>query len=200
MQESWKDIPGYGGKYQADREGRIRRRYRSGKTRLMTPYLKKKMSGSKRYLVKLTKEGRAKEEIVLQLVARTFLGPVPEGCVPFHKNGCQADNYVNNIAYVDKRELGKVTGGMARRRPVVKINNRGEITEAYSSAREAAKKNFMSHQTVIDRCNGRCKNIFAPDGHIYVWDDKESGLKKVMEKLEQMGDSQAGGKGDRIHE
>ena len=140
------------------------------------------------------------EEIVLQLVARTFLGPVPEGCVPFHKNGCQADNYVNNIAYVDKRELGKVTGGMARRRPVVKINNRGEITEAYSSAREAAKKNFMSHQTVIDRCNGRCKNIFAPDGHIYVWDDKESGLKKIMEKLEQMGDSQAGGKGDRIHE
>lgn len=199
MQESWKDIPGYGGKYQADREGRIRRQYRSGKTRLMTPYQKKKMNGSKRYLVKLTKEGRTREEIVLHLVARTFLGPVPEGCVPFHRNGCQADNYVNNIAYVDKKELGKKTGGMARRRPVVKINNRGEIIAAYSSAREAAKKNFMSYQTVIDRCNGRRKNIFAPDGYIYVWDDKESGLKKVMEILERMGDSQAGGKEDRKH-
>ena len=41
MKESWKDIPGYDGKYQADMEGNIRRIYQSGKTRLMTPYHKK---------------------------------------------------------------------------------------------------------------------------------------------------------------
>ena len=51
MKESWKDIPGYDGKYQADMEGNIRRVYQSGKTRLMTPY-HKKMSGSKRLVVK----------------------------------------------------------------------------------------------------------------------------------------------------
>lgn len=41
MVESWKDIQGYNGKYQIDREGRVRRVFASGKTRPMTPYHKK---------------------------------------------------------------------------------------------------------------------------------------------------------------
>ena len=63
MKESWKDIPGYDGKYQADMEGNIRRVYQSGKTRLMTPY-HKKMSGSQRLVVKMTRDKKAKEEIL----------------------------------------------------------------------------------------------------------------------------------------
>ena len=51
MKESWKDIPGYDGKYQADTEGNIRRVYPSGKTRLLRPY-HKHMSGSQRMIVK----------------------------------------------------------------------------------------------------------------------------------------------------
>lgn len=30
MKETWRDIPGYGGKYQIDREGNVRRVYASG--------------------------------------------------------------------------------------------------------------------------------------------------------------------------
>lgn len=41
MIETWKDIPGFEGVYQADREGNIRRLYRNGKTRVLTPYHKK---------------------------------------------------------------------------------------------------------------------------------------------------------------
>lgn len=104
MRENWKNIPGYDGKYQADTEGNIRRIYRSGKTRLMTPYCKK-TSGNQRLVVKLTKDGRGREEILVQLIARTFLGPCPKGCAPYHKNGVQSDNYVQNIAYINKKEL-----------------------------------------------------------------------------------------------
>ena len=60
MKESWRDIPGYGGKYQVDMNGVVRRIYKSGKTRQMTPY-HKKMSGSQRLVVKLTKDGKPKE-------------------------------------------------------------------------------------------------------------------------------------------
>lgn len=180
MKESWKDIPGYEGKYQADREGLICRRYHSGKRRIMTPYRKKRMHGSNRFVVKLTKDGKAREEIVLQLVARTFLGPAPEGCVPYHRNGCQSDNYVANIAYIHKKELGKITGAKSKRRPVAKISRTGEVEEIYFSAREAARKNFMSYQTVIDRCNGRRKSTFAPDGYKYIWDDGREGTGKVI--------------------
>ncbi|MBQ9766988.1 MAG: hypothetical protein IJW37_02665 [Lachnospiraceae bacterium] len=170
MLESWRNIPGYNGKYQADREGNIRRVFPSGHTRAMTAY-HKKMHGSQRLVVKLTLNGKPKEETVLQVVARTFLGPCPEGFVPYHRNGCQRDNYVNNIAYISRVELGRMTGARSRRKPVAKKDGSGEIIEVYSSAREAARKNYMSYQTIMDRCNGKCKSAFAPDGYVYAWDE-----------------------------
>lgn len=185
MIETWKDIPGYDGKYQADTEGNVRRVYKGGKTRLMHPY-HKKMSGSQRLVVKLTRNGRSKEEILLQIIARTFLGEPPKGCVPYHRNGCQSDNYVNNIAYINRQELGKKTGKRSRSMAVVKIDLNGEIADVYASAREAGRKNFMSYQTIIDRCNGKCKSAFAPDGYAYAWEDKEVSMRRAIRKIEQV--------------
>ena len=128
MRDTWKDIPGYGGKYQADTEGNIRRVYQSGKTRFMTPY-RKKMSGSQRLVVKLTKDGKGKEEVLIQLIARTFIGPCPPDHAPYHKNGVQSDNYIQNIGYMSRKELGRLTGAKSRRRPVAKIGSDGEIVE-----------------------------------------------------------------------
>lgn len=184
MKESWKDIPGYDGKYQADMEGNIRRVYQSGKTRLMTPY-HKKMSGSKRLVVKMTRDKKAKEEILVQIMAKTFLGNPLPGHVPYHKNGCQEDNYIQNIAYISRRDLGKLTGRTAKRQPVAKIDVSGEIVEVYSSARECARKNYMSYKTVIDRCNGKCKSAYAPDGYAYAWDDKEVSMRNAIRKIER---------------
>lgn len=182
MKETWTDIPGYGGKYQIDREANVRRVYASGKARAMTPY-HKKMRGSQRIVVKLTKYGKPREEILMRLVALTFLGPPPQGCAPYHKNGCQSDNYLNNIAYIDKRELGRLTGAKAGRRPVAKVDKDGHAVEVYPSARETARRNYMSYQTVIDRCNGKVKGAFAPDGYAYVWDDDEVSIRRAMQKI-----------------
>lgn len=183
MKAVWKDIPGYGGKYQADTEGNVRRVFPSGKTRILHPY-HRKMKGSQRLVVKLTKDGKSKEEILLQVMAMTFLGEAPEGCVPFHKNGCQSDNYIQNIAYMDRRKLGQLTGGASGRRPVIKIDSRGETVDVYSSAREAGRKNYMSRQTITDRCNGKCKSAFAPDGYAYAWEDSEVSVRQAVRKIE----------------
>ena len=184
MVETRTDIPQYDGKYQVDKEGNIRRVYPSGKTRQMHPY-HKKLSGSQRLVVKLTHNGKEKEEILMKLVAVTFLGPIPEGYVPYHKNGCQNDNYLNNIEYITREELGKRTGASSRRMPVAKISEDGEIVEVYTSARKAAKQNYMSYQTVIDRCNGKCKSPFAPDGYAYAWENKEISMQNAIRKIEQ---------------
>lgn len=184
MIETWKNVPGYDGKYQVDREGNVRRIYQSGKTKSMTPY-KKKMSGSQRLVVKLTKDGNPKEEILIQLIAKTFIGQCPKGYVPYHINGCQGDNYIQNIQYIKRSDLGKLTGAKAKRRPVVKIDSNGEMVEFYSSARESARNNYMSYQTVIDRCNGKCKSTYAPDGFAYAWEDSEVSIKHAISKIEQ---------------
>ena len=182
MLDTWTDIIGYNGKYQVDKEGNVRRVFPSGKTRQMTPY-HKKMSGSQRLVVKLTINGKSKEEILLQIVSKTFLGECPDGCVPYHKNGCQSDNYVNNIGYISRVELGKLTGPKSRRKSVVKIDNMGLIVDVYSSARKAAKENYMSYQTIMDRCNGKCKSAFAPDGYAYAWEDSEVSMKHALNKI-----------------
>ncbi len=180
MVNRWKDIPGYGGKYQADMEGNIRRVYGSGKTRRMTAY-QKKMRGSQRLVVKLTRGGVAREEILMQVIARTFLGEPPEGCVAYHVNECQGDNYVQNISYISREELGRMTGAKARRRPVARLDGSGEVAEVYSSARECARRNFCSYQTVVDRCNGK---VGKPMGEMdFVWDDDERSMKRAIARL-----------------
>jgi len=178
----WIDIPSYMGKYQVSRDGEIRRVFQNGKTRLLTPY-HKKMIGSQRLVVKLSLNGKAREIVVMQLVARAFLGECPIGFVPYHKNGCQSDNYVANIEYISRKDLGKRTGAQANRRPVCKISADGEIVEAYSSAREAGRCNFLSYQTVSNRCNGKCKGLFASDGYAYAWDDDEKAIEKLIHKI-----------------
>lgn len=182
MLETWTDIPGYDGKYQADREGNIQRVFPSGKTRRMTPY-HKKMTGSQRLVVKLTKNGKAKEEFLVGIIARTFLGPAPTGYVPYHKNGCQTENHINNIAYISRKELGKLTGAQSKKQSVMKIDENGQTVEIYSSAREAARCNYMSYQTVIDRCNGMCKSAFAPDGYAYAWEDSKKSIRSAINKI-----------------
>ena len=182
MTETWRDIPGFEGIYQADREGNIRRLYQNGKVRILTPY-HKKMSGSQRLVVKLTANGKSREVVVVQAIARTFLGPPPAGYIPVHRNGCQSDNYVNNIKYISRQQAGKIYGARSKRKAVVKIDSHGEIVEVYPSARRAAKANYLSHQTVTDRCNGKCKSPFAPDGYAYAWEDSGKSLERAIEKI-----------------
>lgn len=179
MKEVWRDIAGYSGKYQVNSEGGVRRVYASGRTGQLHPYRKK----GRQMVVKLTAGGKSKEVILMQAVAEAFLGPCPVGCVAYHKNGCRSDNYVQNIAYIDRRELGRKTGRNSRRRTVARIDSTGRTVEVYSSARQAAKENHMSHQTVTDRCNGKCKSASAPDGYAYAWEDSEISMRNAIRKI-----------------
>lgn len=173
--DQWRRIRGFGGMYEISDMGNVRSwRWRGAKRtaepHLLTPYLRKGGNGSngRRLFVKLTdKKGVGRERTVLGLMVETWLGGKRPGLVPYHKNGDLTDNWVGNIAFASRRELGRKTGAKAGRVPVVKVTPEGEIVAAYSSAREAAKANHMSYQTVLDRCNGKVKKPFALDGHTY---------------------------------
>lgn len=183
MIETWKDIPGYNGKYQCDREGNFRRVYKSGKTRPIRPY--RKNGTRNKMVIHLTDDnGKTSEKLAIGIVALTFLGPAPPGCVPYHKNGALTENHINNIAYISRNELGKMTGRTSRSKSVAKINESGEIVEVYPSARAAARENFMSYQTIIDRCNRKVKSAFAPDGYAYAWEDSEVSMRRALRKIE----------------
>jgi hypothetical protein len=54
---------------------------------------------------------------------------------------------------------------------VLKVNQEGEVIACYRSAREAARRNYVSYQTVLDRCHNKTKNPFWLDGYSYVFDN-----------------------------
>lgn len=107
-------------------------------------------------------------------MALTYMTARPGMCLKF-KNGIKTDTCLGNLEWITKTDLGKKTGANSRRQPVIKIDQSGEVVGFYPSARDAARKNFMSYQTVMDRCNGKCKSKFAPDGYRYEWEDEKMG-------------------------
>lgn len=167
--EIWIDIAGYGGRYQINPYGRIRRVYASC-IHYLTPRIKSKGN----VIVRLTDAaGRRREHQVSRLVAAAFKPAPAPGMVLCHVNQCKSDTYVGNLKWVSKRSLGKITGPKSRRRPVVKISTDGCVLDYYSSARAAGRANYMSCQTVLDYCNGRIKKKkAAPDGCVYRWDSE----------------------------
>lgn len=177
----WRDVGGYGGKYQVSRHGVIRRVYNSGLVRDLTPFRRKNKITRNRLFVKLTIDGISKDVPVMQIVARAWLGKTPEGKVPYHINRDVTDNRADNIGFISKDELGKLTARMANKRiPVFAIDAEGNVLEVYGSAREAAKANYLSYQSVLDRCHKKVKNEYALTGFTFRFEEKPR--KQVAKK------------------
>lgn len=166
--EIWKPIDGYGGRYQVNPFGEVRRVCKR-KNVQMTAYKK-----HGKWVVKLSMKRVCKEHFVSHLVAAAFLPRPAPVLVLWHKNGVLSDNFVGNLQWISKRELGKRTAILAdKRRVVAKVSRSGETVEFYPSARAAARANHMSYQTILDRCNGKVKKPFALDGYNYLFDEQE---------------------------
>ena len=111
--EIWKDIPGYEGKYQASTMGRIRSLDRLIEYNCPTRKTYKKMVKGRilrpgRYCksghVSVVLGHGANGSPVHQLIARTFLGPCPDGKEVLHNNGKPTDNRLCNLRYDTRTE------------------------------------------------------------------------------------------------
>ena len=105
---TWKDIPGFEGRYQANPDGRIRtlawrcnltpvkRRRKPPQIRELKPSL-----GDDYPRVQL---GAGNHRHVHELILLTFVGPRPPGFECNHDNGIKADNRLANLAWVTPSE------------------------------------------------------------------------------------------------
>lgn len=166
--KGFQPIPGYEGRYEIDFFANIRRVWKkSGKKSIMAAH---KKNGE--LLIQLTGfDGTRKCYKVAHLMALTFINGYTKGVSVYHIDGIKTNNILSNLKLADKKTLGKITGASAKRQTVAKCKPNGEVVSFYSSARAAAKENYFSYQTIIDRCNGKTKSRIAPDGYVYLWAD-----------------------------
>lgn len=114
MEEIWKDIPGYEGRYQASTMGRIRSldRMVRGVCHFTGKEFYRKVKGQVLRPGRFCKCGhvsvilghRAVGSPVHQLVMKAFVGEPPEGMEVLHKNGNPADNRLENLKYGTRTE------------------------------------------------------------------------------------------------
>lgn len=172
--EHWRDVPGTGGKYQASRGGDVRHVWPSGKTTLLKPYLLRSechKSSRNRLHIHMRIDGKDKVRALLTVVASTWLGKPPPGMVWHHANGMLYDNRVENIRAITRRELGLKTGARSTRKSVEMIDRAGNVVELYTSTREAAKANHLSHEAVRQRCQGMVKRPYELTGYTFRYED-----------------------------
>lgn len=174
--EIWRKIDISPKPYFVSSLGRVKVKYKNGKEKILSQYAK---SGRKKLMVKLpVGEKKYKEIHVHQLVANAFI-PNPEECeCIYHKNGNIFDNSAKNLRWIDRHELGQLTGGLSNSMPVFKKDaSTGEVLEWYESMAEAGRQNYLHRETIRMCIIGELKTAGG-----FLWEiDKE--LKKDKHKL-----------------
>lgn len=148
--EAWKEIEGSNGTFLISQYARVKRVYKTT-TKFLLPFLRKQ-NGS--LYVKVKFQGVYGKQKLSHLVAHHFVGKREKGQIVRHKNGIKTDDLAGNLEYICKRKLGKLTGYTSSSKPVLQLNEHGDVINEFRSAREAGRECFISYQTVLDYCNG----------------------------------------------
>lgn len=149
-------IRGYEGQYSCNQMGEVFKHYKSRPPKRMTLVFNKN-----KWVVRLSNELGRKEFNLARLIYETWVGEIPYGMVVAKIGGTHLDCHVNNLKLISMRERGKMTGAMAKSKPVELLDESGIVIDSWGSARKAAKDLFMSYQTVMDICNKKRKKPLA---------------------------------------
>lgn len=185
MEEIWKDIKGYEGRYQVSNLGRVKSLTRNKiKGKILTLKLSKltKRSGTGYLSVHLWKNGKGKYYTVHRLVWTAFNGEIPKGLQVNHIDENHLNNCIENLNLMTSKEnnnwgtrnkrVSETLKGRKRpteifeklRRPIEAISENGAIVYKFVSIAEAERNGFS--RTAIKACvknrywNNKGKNIY----------------------------------------
>ena len=165
--EVWRDVPGYGGLYQASSEGRVRRRLEGGGWR-MVKIVDGRGYGGRHQVVNLHVNGHNYQTTVLRVVALAFRPDRMTGdAVAVHRNGLHSDNTLRNLVIMTNRENG-LRRNISRRRAVCKIDRDGEPLELFASISAASRATGLATKTIYRHCNKKPTRAL-PDGVTFEW-------------------------------
>ena len=167
--EVWRTIPGFGERYQASSEGRIRRMYKTREPRILKIIENQGPCRNQNVVNMNGPDGTHTQFNVLRLVAMAFYPGRTEGKYVVHRNGLHHDNTLANVLILDREVAGQLSGHMGRRKGVCLVNGNGEILEVFSSVQAASDATGVSRKTIRKHCNGGSVWLLS-NGSRFRWD------------------------------
>lgn len=170
MEEIWKDIPGFEGRYQVSNFGNVMSFTKSTKYHNKPHLMKQQIINSGYKIVGLNiRKQRARNYPVHRLVALAFLeNPNNYPCVN-HKDENKLNNHVDNLEwctyqYNNAYGTAKIRQFETKSKPIQQFTIDGAWIATYHSPTTAAKLLNVSKTSILDCCHG--KHEFA---HGYKW-------------------------------
>lgn len=173
----WVAIKGYRYPYRINEDAKVQK-YEDGAWTDLNPQL-----GSRtRSVVYLrAKDGKRVPAPLVTLMADAFMGGRKPGHCIVYRNGLKKDCQLANLRQVTRTECAKIAY-KNRRKSVAKIDQDGNVVEVYSSATEAAKRNFLSMTAIVSRCAKKVKDPYRLDGYNYLYEDDTYAINQEKRK------------------
>lgn len=180
-EETWKDIPGYEGLYQASTEGRIRtcegktthtQRHgvRHWKQRILIPKSPKAKGYRQDLRVSLWKTGKSKDLLVSRLVAMTFVEGFADGLTVNHIDGNFLNNRASNLEWVslgDNIRKGFRTGLYKSVQKRVRLIDENYFHIDFDSMAEASRYLGRNHGYLSNRIKCSKMTATSSDGEMF---------------------------------
>ena len=170
MEEIWKDIKDFEGKYQVSNLGNVKSlNYKGhGYSRVLVP----KVNNCGYEWVELFCNGKSAYRQVHRLVADAFIQNPNQYPVINHKDENPRNNKVDNLEWCDysyniKYSLKlhpKERSVRKHKRPIAQVDKDGNIVRIWEYSRQVEKEGNMSQWSVLQCCNGKRKTAYG-----YTW-------------------------------
>ena len=187
MEEVWKEIPGYEGRYFASNLGRIKSRNNQHKDDYVLSLIKLPDGYLK---VNIIENGRHVQHYVHKLVASAFIENPCNKPQINHIDGNKKNNCIENLEWVTAKEnvAHAIRTGLANHhgmkgklgilnhcsKPVFQFSKNGELIKRWDCISDAAR--FYNHKPcqIINVCSGRAKTC---SGFLWRYTDTLEGQK-----------------------
>ena len=166
--ELFKDIKGYEGIYQVGTWGNVRQNLRSGKYKMLNPFIKKDKKNGYLYVI-LVKDGERKNARVHRLVAETFI-PNPDNLPQVnHKDEDKTNNIVDNLEWCTSKYNNNYGNRNEKiSKAVIGTHKENSSVVEFNSITEASKTLGINISSISNCCAGRTKSAGG-----YIWIYKE---------------------------
>lgn len=151
MEEEWRQIPGYSGRYLVSNLGRVASM--PNKANSVPHLLKLRPKGTGYVNVVLSDKNTRKEVSVHRLVAMAFIPNDANLPQVNHKNEIKDDNRVENLEWCTAEYNANYGHRNVRRKPVIQTKD-GKMVARHESTRLAAKAVGVDYTSIVRCCNG----------------------------------------------